>query len=65
MNIYVNGSEFLKHLSYWHHKSNDECIKLVTNNYGVNAEEALMNLLERDLCTSINNGVIKQLIALN
>lgn len=58
----VNSKEFLKHLSFWHNKTDDECIALATNEYGVDAEQALSNILERDFCTSINNEAVKLLM---
>ena len=56
------GRLWLKHLSFWHNKSDDECIELATNEYGVDAEQALMNILERDFCTSINNNAVEELL---
>jgi len=62
----MNISKWLKHLSFWHNKSDDECIELATNEYGiVDAEQALMNILERDFCTSINNNVVEELLNQN
>tara|TARA_R110001606_G_scaffold228800_1_gene376843 strand:+ start:162 stop:359 length:198 start_codon:yes stop_codon:yes gene_type:complete len=61
----MNLSKLLKHLSFWHNKSDDECIELATNEYGVDAEEALKNILERDFCTSINNNVVEELLKQN
>ena len=49
----MNLSKWLKHLLFWHNKSDDECIELATNEYGVNAEEALKNMFERDFCIQI------------
>lgn len=59
--IINDGVAFLKHLMFWHNKSDDECIELATNESGVDAEQALMNMLERDFCTDINNNVIEEL----
>lgn len=56
---------WLKHLSFWHNKSDDECIELATNEYGIDAEQALKNMWERDLCTSINNHVVEELLNQN
>ena len=61
----MNINKWLKHLSFWHNKSDDECIELATNEYGVDAEEALWNILERDFCTSINNNVVEELLNQN
>lgn len=52
---------FLEHFSFWHNKSDEECEALATNEYGLDAEQALMNMLERDFCTEVNNDIIEQL----
>ena len=59
--ILIDGVWFLEHLSFWHNKTDGECIALATNEYGVNAEQALLNILERDFCTEMNNNVIEKL----
>jgi len=59
--IIDDAKAFLEHLSFWHNKSDDECIELATNEYGLDAEQALMNMLERDFVTDMNNNVIKEL----
>jgi len=61
MGVHISGSDFLKHLSFWHNKTDDECIELATNEYGVDAEQALVNLMERDFCTSMNNTLIEEI----
>ena len=62
MNIEIGLSELLKHLSFWHNKTDDECIELATNENGVDSEEALKNMLERDFCTEMNNNNSEDLI---
>ena len=57
----IELGQLLKHLSFWHNKSDDECIELATGEYGVDAEEALLNMWERDFCTNLNNSVIEEL----
>jgi hypothetical protein len=54
-------SDLLKHLTFWHNKTDDECIEMATGEYGIDAERALMNILERDFCTQIGNNVIEEL----
>ena len=61
----MNLRKWLKHLSFWHNKSDDECIELATGEYGVDAEQALFNVLERDFCTSVNNHIVEDLKNLN
>jgi hypothetical protein len=52
---------FLEHLAFWHNKTDGECVALATNDGGVDVEQALMNILERDFCTSINNNAVEML----
>ena len=47
--------------SFWHNKTDDECIKLATNENGLDAEEALLNMFERDFWTQTNNNIINEL----
>jgi phosphoribosylformimino-5-aminoimidazole carboxamide ribonucleotide (ProFAR) isomerase len=62
MKINIDGNDLLKHLSFWHNKTDDECIELATNEYSLDAEQALLNMLERDFCTDINNNVVEELM---
>ena len=62
MKINIDGNDLLKHLSFWHNKTDDECIELATNEYSLDAEQALLNILERDFCTDINNNVVEELM---
>ena len=57
----IKTKTYLEHLSFWHNKTDDECIELATNEYGLDAEQALKNMLERDFCTDINNNVVEGL----
>jgi len=60
--IIINDiKSFLEHLSFWHNKSDDECIELATNEYGLDAEQALMNMLERDFVTEMNKNIVEEL----
>jgi hypothetical protein len=34
---------------------------MATGEFGVDAERALINILERDFCTGVNNNVIEKL----
>jgi len=61
MEIKIDGNDLLTHLSFWYNKTDDECIELATNENGLDAEQALTNILERDLCTDMCNEVIKGL----
>ena len=59
--ILIDGVWLLEHLSFWHNKTDDECVALATNEHGVNAEQVLINMLERDFCTEMNNNVVEEL----
>jgi hypothetical protein len=61
MNINIDGNDLVKHLTFWHNKTDDDCIEMATGEFGVDAERALINILERDFCTNINNNVIEKL----
>ena len=57
---------FLGHLSFWHNKTDDECTELAKDvNGNLDAKQALENMYERDLCTSINNNIVERLIKEN
>ena len=59
--IIIDAKAFLEYLSFWHNKSDVECIELATNEYGLDAEQALMNMLERDFALEFNKEVIEGL----
>jgi len=60
--IINDGAALLQHLSFWHNKTDDECAELAKDENGnLDAEQALINMLERDFCTSINNNVVEEL----
>ena len=63
MNILINDiGALLKHLSFWHNKTDDECIELAKDeNDNIDAEQALMNILERDFCTKFNKNIVEEL----
>ena len=61
MKINIDGNDLLKHLTFWHNKTDDECIEMATGEYGVDAEQALMNMLERDFVTELNKNIIEEL----
>jgi hypothetical protein len=61
MRLNIDGNDLVKHLTFWHNKTDDECVEMATGEFGVDAEQALLNILERDFCTDINNNVIEKL----
>ena len=62
MRINIELGPLLKHLTFWHNKSDEECIEMATNEYRLDAEKALMNIIERDFCTSVNKNVMDDLL---
>jgi hypothetical protein len=57
----INGNDLLKHLTFWYNKTDDECIEMATGKNGIDAEQALKNILERDFCTEMSNNIIENL----
>lgn len=62
MNIIVDYNHFLNNLSFWYNKTDDECIELATGEYGVDCQQALLNILQRDFWTQVINDVVEELI---
>ena len=60
--IKIGTSELLKHLLFWDNKTDDECVEMASNETGVDAEQALTNMLERDFCTEMNKNIVEELI---
>ena len=65
MKIKIDGGDLLRHMMFWGEKTDDECIKMATNEEGeLNAEQALINMLERDNAVEFNKEVIEGLMNL-
>jgi hypothetical protein len=61
MNIKIDGNDLLKHMMFWSEKTDDECIEMATTEGKVDAEQALLNMLERDFALNFNKEVIEEL----
>lgn len=61
MNITIDQKSFLEHLSYYHNITDDEIMDKNSSEYGINTEGALMDMVERDFCRSINFSVVDKL----
>ena len=61
MKLEIDINDFVKHLMFWSNKTDDECIEMATNESGVDAEQALMNILERDFCSELNSSMVEEL----
>lgn len=61
MKIKIDGNGLLKHMMFWGDKTDDDCIALATNENGLDAEQALLNIVERDFAVEFNKEVIEEL----
>lgn len=61
MKLEIDTNDFVKHLMFWSNKTDDECIEMATGESGVDAEQALMNILERDFCSELNSSMVEEL----
>ena len=62
MNVIVDGSSLLRHLSEFQNITDEEIEKRATSKYGgLDAEYCLMLYLERDFVQSWNKEIIKGL----
>ena len=58
--ININQSDLLNDLSYWHHKTDDECIALATSDDGtIDYQQAMINIMVRNRCVDINNKILE------
>jgi hypothetical protein len=61
MKVKINEKDLLKHMMFWSEKTDDDCIEMATTNGKLDAEQALMNMVERDLALEFNNEVVEGL----
>jgi hypothetical protein len=61
MKVKINENDLLKHMMFWSEKTDDDCIEMATTNGKLDAEQALMNMVERDLALEFNNEVVEGL----
>ena len=61
MNIKIEGNDLLNHMMFWGEKTDDECIKMATDDGKLDAEQALTNMIERDFAVEFNKEVIEGL----
>jgi hypothetical protein len=57
----IDGNALLKHMMFWSEKTDDDCISMATTDTGLDAEQALINMMERDFAIDFNKEVIKGL----
>jgi hypothetical protein len=61
MKVNIDGNVLLKNMMFWSEKTDDDCIEMATTNGKLDAEQALMNMVERDLALEFNNEVVEGL----
>jgi hypothetical protein len=59
--INITMSDLLKHLAYWENITDEQILKNCTTDEGLDAEKALCQMLERELCIATNREFIKSL----
>ena len=58
MNIKIDGNDLLKHMMFWSEKTDDDCVEMATVEDKLDAEQALINMIERDFALEFNKKVI-------
>jgi hypothetical protein len=61
MNIKIDGNDLLKNMMFWSEKTDDDCVEMATVEGKLDAEQALINMMERDFALEFNKEVIKGL----
>jgi hypothetical protein len=61
MKINVDGNVLLRNMMFWSEKTDDDCIEMATTDGKLDAEQALINMIERDFALDFNKEVIKGL----
>ena len=58
MTIKIDGNLLLKHMMFWGEKTDDECITMATTHGQLDAEQALLNMMERDFAIEFTKEAI-------
>jgi hypothetical protein len=61
MKINVDGNVLLRNMMFWSEKTDDDCIEMATTDGKLDAEQALINMIERDFALDFNKEIIKGL----
>jgi hypothetical protein len=57
----INEKDLLKHMMFWSEKTDNDCIEMATTDGKLDAEQALINMIERDNAIDFNKEVIEGL----
>jgi hypothetical protein len=61
MKINIDGNVLLRNMMFWSEKTDDDCIEMATTDGKLDAEQALINMIERDFAVDFNTEAIKGL----
>jgi hypothetical protein len=61
MKINIDGNVLLRNMMFWSEKTDDDCIEMATIDGKLDAEQALINMIERDFAVDFNKEAIKGL----
>jgi hypothetical protein len=61
MKINIDGNDLLKHMLFWGEKTDDDCIEMATSEGKLDAQQALLNIVERDFAVEFNKEAVKGL----
>ena len=61
MKINIDGNVLLQNMMFWSEKTDKDCIEMATTDGKLDAEQALINMIERDFAIEFNKEVIEEL----
>jgi hypothetical protein len=61
MNKRIDGNDLLKNMMFWSEKTDDDCVEMATVEGKLDAEQALINMIERDFALEFNKEVVEGL----
>jgi len=61
MKINIDGNVLLQNMMFWGEKTDDDCIEMATTDGKLDAEQALINMIERDFAVEFNKETIEGL----
>jgi hypothetical protein len=61
MKVKIKINDLLKYMMFWSEKTDDECVKMATTNGKLDAEQALINMIERDFAIEFNKEAVEGL----
>jgi hypothetical protein len=61
MKINIDGNVLLRNMMFWSEKTDDDCIEMATTDGKLDAEQALINMIERDFAVEFNKEAIEGL----